>query len=243
MITVTLFGRLGNQMFEHAIARTVAERLGYNFYINADEWLGHELFNCDLGVWDGSPKYDFKDKDNQPYNPEVYSVKDFTRFYGYFQSHKYFDREDVKKWFVPNYTQEAKDLMVQYPRDEYCYINIRGGDQKTPQLTLPREYYDAALGIMLSKHHGLKLVVVTDDVDLSKWYFPNLPVHSNSKETDFCLLHSAKYVISAISTFCWWACYLQDDNYVLAPKGWFLYNINRNEFAPKDIDTPKFNWI
>jgi len=243
MITAILWGRLGNNMFQYALARSVAERTGYNFWINAEGWRGNELFECDFGVKDGEVQQIFNDRQNQPFMPEVFDVTDFTEFRGFFQTDKYFNREDVKKWFKIKHNQEAEDFLKQYPRDEYCYINVRGGDQKTFILTLPQEYYDRAVSLMRCVKPDMKFVVITDETDFAKGYFPDFPVYSNSKETDFCVLHYTKYVISAISTFCWWAAYLQDDNVVVAPHSWFNYNVRKGNFAPQDINTSKFIWI
>ena len=244
MIDVQLCGRLGNQMFEYAVARSVAEKNGYNFYIPPDLWLGDGLFTCDMGVKDGETTNWFHDKENQPFQPDIFNVPDFTNLIGFFQSEKYFNRDDVKKWFSYSITEKACDFVHEYPTNEYCYINVRGTDQaEYPHLVLPDSYYLQSISIMENFNPNLKFLVITDDIPLSKKYFPYFPVFSNDRDTDFCILGLGRFVISAISTFCWWACYLNDRNIVVAPRGWFASQLSDDLWQPQDIRTHKFIWI
>ena len=244
MVEAQLIGLMGNQLFQYAVCRSVAERNGYNFFINSYIWLGHDLLDCDLGIRDGNPQFTFNDIESQKFNPEVFNVADFTHLYGFFQSPKYFNREDVKKWFKLKPNEEAIAFQKEYNRDNYGYIHIRGGDARmNPQSILPLEYYQKAQKILLDINSDLKFVVFTDDKEFAHQYFPDLPIFSHSMETDFCILNSGKYIISPISTFCWWASYLQDDNVVIAPQGWYLYGIDKEKFCPEDIFTDKFIWI
>lgn len=243
MITVELIGRLGNQMFEYAACRSVAEHNGYAFHIDSNKWLGHGLFNCSLGRVDGAITNKYSEQPGAGYNPNVFNLPDFTSMEGYFQSDKYSKRDDVKAWFAMKYGGAALNFLSRYPVNEFCYINVRGTDQCVPTLTLPQEYYNNAMAHMLSIKPDLKFVVLTDDVPFAKKYFPSLPVYSNDRDTDFYLLNAAKYNIIALSTFAWWAAYLQDDNYVIGPSGWFNWSVSREIFVPYDINTNKFIWM
>lgn len=247
MITVEMTGkaRLGNQLFMYALARSVAEKRGFNFYINHKTWLGGNLIKCDLGKIDGAIRHVYQDPDiEQAYNPAVFNVEDFTEFKGYFQTDKYFSREKVKEWFTVMYPHSVMDFHREFPAEEYCYINVRGTDQaQFGHLVLPQSFYDNARNIILQYNPNLKFVVLTDDVPLAKKYFPNYPVFSNDRDTDFCLFNSASFVIGAISTFVWWACYLNDNNVVIMPKNFFGHNFNDEISRPTDIMTDKFIWI
>lgn len=249
MITIEMTGkaRLANQMFMYAVTRSVAEKRGYNFYINHNTWLGGDLIKCDLGVKDGDIRHVFKDPDiEQAYNPDVFAVDDFTELRGYFQTEKYFSREKVKEWFQvrpPNPTAIC-DFHTEFPIREYCYINVRGTDQaQFGHLVLPQSYYDNARNIIMQFYHNVKFVVITDDPPLAKKYFPNYPVFCNDRDMDFCLLNSATFLIGAISTFAWWAGYLNDYNVVIMPKNFFGHNFNDSISRPTDIMTNKFIWI
>jgi len=244
MIDVQLQGRLANQLFQYALVRTVAERNGYEFHIPRETWLGGDLLKCSLGVEESTPTNWFHDRENQPFQPEAFNVPDFTQFIGFFQTEKYFEREKVKEWFRFDMTDGAKDFIGHYPAGEYCYMNIRGTDQaEFPHLILPKTYYTNAMSIMKRFNPDLRFLIITDDISLSKTYFPNVPIYSNDRDTDFCILNAGRFVVSAISTFCWWACYLNDYNIVIAPRGWFASQLNDNGWSPHDIRTHKFIWI
>lgn len=239
--------RLGNQLFEYAVCRSVAERNGYQYGFTGNTWLGGKMIQCDMGIQPSQiiVKHHFKDTPNQNYNPDIFNIQDFTEIEGYFQSDKYFNREDVKRWFKPTYPQSAYDFLAKYPIDKYGYINIRGTDQAVyPHLVLPREYYQRAMDIMLSYDNTLKFVIITDDIPLSKKTFPELDVYCNDRDTDFCVMNAAKYIIGGQSTFFWWAAYLNDNNIVVAPRGWFhYYSYETIGFGAANINTEKFIWI
>jgi hypothetical protein len=243
MITVDHRGRLGNNMFQYAVVRSVAEKIGCNFHITPSTWKGKSLFNCDLGVADGSIERTFTELDGGKFNPLVFDVLDNTHLEGFWQSEKYFDREKVKEWFKPTVPSAVRQFQLEFPKHKYCYINVRGTDQHIPHLTLPEDYYIEARSTMLEFNQDLGFVVITDDINLAKDYFPDYPVFSNDRDTDFCLLNQATFMIGAISTFAWWAGYLNDCNVVVMPKRFYHYNIPDMGWGPRDIHTHKFIWI
>jgi hypothetical protein len=243
MITVDHGGRLGNNMFQYAIARSVAEKNGYNFYINPHVWIGGTLFDCPLGVSDGAIKRSIKELDDKRFNPDVFNIEDYTHLEGFWQCEQYFEREDVKIWFKPKYKQSVWNFQEIYPIGDYCYVNVRGTDQHIPHLTLPKKYYDEAMEIILGFNSKLKFVVITDDIALAQEYFPSFPVFSNDRDTDFCLFHSARFVIGSISTFVWWSTYLNDYNIVIMPKRFYHYNLPYMGWGSIGLRTHKFIWI
>jgi len=243
MIEVQLSGRLGNNLFQYAVCRSVAERNGFNFYIDPVDWIGNGLIDCDLGVKDGKITNYFTDVVTQDYNPDIFNVPNFTQLIGCFQTEKYFKRDDVKKWFKIKHTPNALSFIRAYPPSQWCYVNVRGTDQHTLMLTLSQNYYNKAVNYILQFNDELDVLVITDDIDLGREYFPNAPIFCNDRDTDFCILNLGKYVVSAISTFCWWACYLNDENIVIAPAKWFFCNDAENVWQPRDIRTDKFIWI
>jgi hypothetical protein len=129
MITTNLTGNLGNHMWQYAVCRTIAEKLGYDWGINSTP--SHDYFN-------GANQMDFMDVDfgkpvkgieNQYHetwlhyqhadnvnitmlNESLYDIKDNTILLGdngakggIYQSEDYIiDRkEDIKRWFKINH--------------------------------------------------------------------------------------------------------------------------------------------
>ena len=239
MIEPTLFGALGNQMFGYAVARTVAEKKGYNFYIDKERWWDTEVFDLDYGMKDGDYRYTFKDTQEQAFNPKIFDVKDFTLLYGFFQSEKYFDHDKARKWFVPK-------EKIETTYDNHCFIHYRGLDYNEPFWEcnrLPMSYYDEAMERVLSLNPHVTFIVITDDRKEAGNLFPNETVVSSSVAMDFALLNASKYVIVSNSSFSWWAAWLNPNNIVIAPEGWFNYNTNKKVFLPADIFVPRWIWI
>ena len=260
MISIELQGRLGNQLFQYAVCRAVAEHNGYDFHIDRLRWLGGDVFKANLGVSqgfsqaqefikiirghvcrmvkseDGLPiaKYIFEEKDieNKPFMPEVFNIKDDTLLKGYFPSPKYFDIDDVRRWLRLRKTIDVPD--------DVCYINFRGGDFNGTYYQVSKGYYDEAVKIM--KGLGVdKFIVITDDKEEARRWFPDYEVCHSAD--DFFILISSKYLIIGNSTYSFWAAILNPDNTVIAPAGWKNYNINKKKFNPSDIKVDRFIYI
>lgn len=232
---------LGNQLFLYALTRTVAEMKGYNFYINAKQWQGHRLFDLDMGVKDGDIKHIFSDSYEQTFDPAVFDVEDFTSFNGNFESEKYFNHEKVRQWFNPKIKK-----VNEYIFDKYCFIHFRGGDYSIPPwdtIQLPMAYYNEAKEMMLTINPDLKFAVVTNAYMEAFKLFNGDIIISNSIEEDFALLASARYLIISNSSFSWWTAWLNPNNTVIAPQGWFNYNTDKQKFSPADIKVERFIWI
>jgi len=238
MIESGLFGALGNHLFQYAVVRTVAERNGYNFYADRNKWWDKDVFDIDFGVRDGNLVYTFNDTQEQSFNPEIFNVSDFTLLHGFFQSERYFDPLGTRKWFQPKINKVSEPNL--------CVIHYRGGDYEHSFWMvnkLPPSYYFEGVKRMLSINSNLEFLVVTDDVESARKVFPDFNITSNSLAEDFATMYYAKYIIIPNSSLSWWSAWLNEDNVVVAPQGWFNYNTNRNVFLPADIKVERFIYI
>ena len=243
MIRAKLNGRLGNQLFQYAICRIVAEKNGYEYSI-PKEWQGQNLFECSLGV-DCEQEENlntFKEGENK-FNPEVFDVKDNTILDGFWQSDKYLYgyEEKIKEWFKP---KKINSINIE---DDTCVIHLRMKDRYNRDLKLPKEYFDIAKRIVKSKvDQSIKFLIVTDSPEMAKSYFKDDEITNNNMEADFFTIYQAKHKIISASTFSWWASWLNatKDSLIIAPNRWFNYNnINKKNFFPVDIKTDKFEYI
>lgn len=228
-------------MFRYAVMRTVAEKRGYNFYMERGYCCWNDLFDLDFGIIDGECKYYFYDTPQQEFNPAIFDVEDFTLLNGFFQSEKYFDHNKVRQWFKP--IIDVSDL---YDYENICFIHFRGVDYNMggwEKYQLPNTYYEEAINKMLEINSSLKFVFVTDDIEEAKKRFPDDEVISNVPIRDFAILNRAKYIVISNSTYSWWAAWLNLDNTVIAPQGWLNYNVNKMVFSPADIKVERFNYI
>jgi len=250
MISIYLDGRLGNQMFQYTIVRLIAEKNNYKFFIpngkyhendgNPHVWMGENIFDCYLGE-NNNPvlTYTYNDSHNQEYNNNIFNISDNTLLRGFFQTDKYYDKyEDIiRSWFKFKPCAESDEIIKKY--ENYCFIHFRGLDYKNIKMFfLPKSYYDDA-----KKHSGCsKFVIITDDYNMATEYFPDDIILSNNAKIDFNILNKAKNIIISNSSFSWWAAWLNTDNNVIAPNGWFNYNGDKS-FAPYHINTNKFKYI
>jgi hypothetical protein len=106
-----------------------------------------------------------------------------------------------------------------------------------------------------------EFLVVTDDVELSKRYFPNFPIQSSGGVKiiarkyyrspkshligrDFAKIQNAKYLILSNSSFSWWGAWTNTRaEYVIAPKYWARYNVSDGYWSQGDSLTRGWVWL
>lgn len=240
MISINLKGRFGNHLWMYAVCRSIAEYKGYNFHIPRN-WLGSEIFSCDLGLDYEETKFIFEDHISQIYNPKIYEIQDFTKLNGFFQSEKYIlnNKKNILNWFV------TKIKNTSYLDDDTCAIHFRGNDYKSMgDVYLYKKYYYDSIKFLLSINKNIKFCVITDDEQEAAKYFPNFLTIKSSSVNDFNLLNTAKYLIISNSTFSWWAAWLNKRSIItVAPKYWFKHNISNGWWSPADAITTGFLYM
>jgi hypothetical protein len=238
---------LGNHLFQYAICRIVALKNNYNFYIPYSGRLKQCFPDIDLGIKDGEIMYQYNDTQMQEYNPNIFSLPNFTNIWGFFQSEKYFQgyEENIKEWFKIKSDEHTEILLNKYPIEEYCYLHIRGSGNKNTEIMLPKSFYEKGIEEVKKINSNLKFVIITDDYDISKEYFPELDVISSDVMSDFKMMYFSKYAIISNSTFSWWSCWLSDKLITVAPERWYNYgkHMGENIWYPFDIKSEKFTYI
>lgn len=225
------YGRLGNQLFQYAFLRTQAKNLGVKFYCPG--WEGDKIFNLnDQDEKSGEFNPTFCHSDTvHGFNAEAVKIKEGTEIEGFFQSDKYFEREDVLKWFSFNETvfEETKKKYSNIDFANSVGLHLRLGDYNTPQLVfyVPRpEYYKKGLELV---DHKENILVFSDEPILAKKYLINIKrnlifIEGNKDYEDLYLMSRCKDIICSPSSFSWWAAYLNKypDKKVIVPEYWFL---------------------
>jgi hypothetical protein len=238
---------LGNHLFQYSMCRIVALENNYKFFIPYSGHLKKCFPNIDLGEEDGLIKYNYFENFEQSFDNKIFNVKDFTNLNGYFQSEKYYIKYKnlISEWFKVDKCERVNDILSKYPIDKFCYIHIRGGDNKfgTNNWLIPKEYYINAMEKIKESNPYLSFVIVTDDVELSKSYFENIDVISNDVVLDFKTLFFSKFCIISASTFSWWAAWLSEKEKTIAPKYWLNYNQPEKNWYPSEIQSEKFIYV
>jgi hypothetical protein len=244
-------GRLGNQLFQYAVCKSIALKNGYDYHIPRD-FLGVSQLKlkCDLGVESKTVSNTFFQK-SEDIHLDIFDIPDNTLISGFFQSEYYFKNIEtiIKNDFKLEYCEKSENILKQFNVNEYCYVHLRGGDYKLIDWVLPTEYYNNAKNIITKKNKNIKFLVVTDDIEYSKTIFPNQEYITNDVFTDFYILSKCKFMIMSNSSFSWWTVYLNNNyEHIIGPKRWFNYNkLNRfgnvDNVVPEGIEQEKIIYI
>jgi len=254
MISISLKGRLGNQIFQYVICRLIALKNNYNFYIEeigepSTEGMHVKDFfeNIELGKKDGDIKFIFNEDHNlQTFNPQIFQIPDFTKISGFFQSPRYYkDYEKiVRSWFNLALSEKAKFLLNKYNPKDFCYIHLRGTDYKNHNhWFLNKDYYQKSINYIKNIKKDIKFLIITDDQNEASNSFPHIENLSEDMKTDFLLLLNSRYTIISNSSFAWWPAWLKEKEKVIAPNNWLNYNKPELGFYPIDIKTDGFIYI
>lgn len=227
MISCSIYGRLGNSLFQICTTIAHALRNNYNYMLpthtcNEDTWLGYYRNFRNLKTGEIPNYLELYKEPVHCYNP--IPKRDNLLLDGYFQSYKYFEDKaaEIKKILeVPNEIQEG-----------YIGIHVRRGDylqypDKHP--TLPMNYYiDAVRLIKFTADKEFKLLFFSDDIGFCQKAFQwddTSFVTSFSPMADIFNLASCEHIITANSSFSWWAAFLNSnpDKIIVCPdhKQWF----------------------
>jgi len=230
MITVGLNGRLGNEMFQ--IAAVIAlglknnDDVRFNFNVTAygekyRKSIFSELNEC---VCDD---YVDEHSDILKYNDNEKKVK----FWGYFQSEKYFKeyKNEIiglfsNKIILDNLYQKYK-LILQ----NSLSLHIRRGDYLAYPGVHPcptTDYYLDSIKYIDKIRQIDNILVFSDDISYCKSNFVDNRITFIEKQKDFedlYLMSLCENNIIANSSFSWWGSYLnvKDDKIVVCPKKWF----------------------
>lgn len=253
VVSPTLAGGLGNQMFEIAAAASLAKDNNAILVVNNEE---HILPNQGKNVNTYSKNVFSKiifDSTSKLQNVYIKNTTEFTpipyqtnlKLHGHFQSFKYFDhnKEYIKQLFlnkeIINVLREKYNIL-----DNSTAIQVRRGDYyKFPNHhpLLSVEYYKNAVKMVNSS----KIYIFSDDIDWCKknLIFENVPVEYIQDEdyNELYFISLCKNIIISNSSFGWWAAYLHQINNanIIVPSIWFGKSITEtgfvfNEFIPSE---------
>ena len=204
MINIHPSGRLGNLMFQYALARIIADDKDYATdlelpFKNAKMSKGKRV-RTPLDKFTGH-RIDLKN---------ILADKSHRRIFlhGFFQRVEYYEpyKEKIRKWFAINEDYRK-------PGENDLVIHVRGGDlykrhgnsQHTP---LPFSYYK---GIIESMDYE-KLYIVTERKDdiivqrIHKAY--DSEIISQSIMQDYYFMLHARHLVLSVCTIAWWAGWL-----------------------------------
>lgn len=176
-IGVHLIGRFGNQMFQYAHARALAEREGRELHTNA--WAGQKVFQIDDAPLDGSEEM----------LPEHYRQDQESLIY---------TRSDARRWFA--WRAEIWEHLADIGGQLRLVGHLRRGDYLA--LGYPVVGMSATLAAIIAHGFGKEIVTwVSEEAPR----IPDGFAGELSFVPDFYRLSHASVLFRSNSSFSWWA--------------------------------------
>jgi len=254
MNIIKIFGGLGNQMFQYAFGKGMEANVAYDtswsdkphdpprpYGLNKFRLGGITMVNANSGL----PI--IHETDLYRYNSEYQKLSNHY-FFGYWQHVKYIepilsvlkDEFKVQSMFL---TEKYFNYKEQIFSGESVALHVRRGDYLTKgHHLLPLEYYKNALSIIKDEERECKIFVFSDDLEWCKVNIPNAIYVDLPDYLSLDLMRYCTHIITANSTFSWWAGVLKvKSGLVFAPLRWRLNDaeedvINQEKFIPD-------NWL
>ena len=261
MISVTLMGGMGNQMFQYALGRSLSikNRLPMNLdlsFLNRRDFGPNFVYrNYDLDIFNINPNFgtggDIVKEPHFQYSEDLLNmnIDRHINIEGYWQTPKYFNNiEDIIRNdfqfndIVPesnllNSIRNTNSVMINIRRTDYLNTNFHG--------VMGNDYIMRAVEIIKSKVENPNYFIFSDDVQwcIENIHLENMTIvdHSyagNKFNYYLQLMINCKHFIIPNSSFAWWSAWLNNntDKVVIAPKNWFNMDIDTSDLIPD-------NWI
>ncbi len=241
----------GNQLWCYVTTRVLSRKLGYDFGIqNSQNFKGNKLMNIDFGKSvgggsgpEGGPpealphnitdyylemaRYDvFTGSDVRTFDHKLLGINDKTKIDGCLQDETLLRpfKNEIREWIKMKNEQVCRD----FSDENTCVINWRGsGYIADKDFFLSPAYYENAIGNMQKINPDFQFIVITEDPDNAKLFFPKYPVYHFSLEKDYAIIASAKSIILSNSSFAWFPTWLNTGlKNCIAPKYWGRHNIS-----------------
>ena len=236
-------GRLGNQMFQYASLKGIANHRQYDFVIPSRKVFGNfdtnvrvsdaciydcfDLDSCKTGIY----QYPRLSESTFGFDVNIYyNCPDNIDLSGYFQCEKYFENieDEIRKDFTfkEEILNVSKEIFSQLFGDqEVISLHVRRGDYITNpnHPTQSLDYYKEALS---NFDENLPVIIFSDD---SQWcneqelFIPDrfFISEGGDSKVDLCLMTLCSYHIIANSSYSWWGSYLAKSKKTVAPSDWF----------------------
>jgi hypothetical protein len=232
-MNVLLQGGLGNQMFQFAFGESLARARGTKVtfdrsYIDTDKKRPYRLHHY-VDVTFGTEGLPYNEH-GLPYDAGTLTAPIDSKFIGYWQTEKYFNKYMVREVFArPRGTPNAATLdVVSRIDDKSCFIHARRGDFTAACLAnilgcYPPSYYQNA---MKQFPAGTKFFAFSDDPQWCRVHMPEAEVVTANQEDglecwDIWCMNQFPNAIISNGSFSWWSAWLGREKRVIAPKVWF----------------------
>ena len=196
MIIVQLLGGLGNQLFQYAMAKSLALEKKQQFSIDISSFKYYKLhhyaldhFNIEKKVYKKPNRYVkkmigffkkttyYKEKDFY-FNASIFDINESNIYLeGYFQSEKYFVKyeKEIRKDFeiISPLKKQTQEILQYIEKVNAVSLHIRRGDYLQHKIhnTNKTDYYKTAMVVMESKVDNPVYFIFSDDMPWAKENF------------------------------------------------------------------------
>lgn len=262
MIYLRLHDRLGNILFMLAAALHLDKDVSVFCGNDKDTAYVKKLVSIlNLPVQIGPPHQHIEQK-FEYCTPTVYKSINYNRggyllMDGYFQSYRYFDKDEVYRLFkCPDDIE--KDINDQFGDiiDRYTTVSVhvrRGDFLKLPERFpfVGKSYIRNSMNYMSGEN--VAYIFTSDDIEWCKQHFRGENIYyseNNSEYFDLFLSTKCNHNILSNSTFSWWGAFLNahTDKKVIVPERWYgpvLYreaDAKNGELIPQEWITMPCAW-
>ena len=214
MIKVNYLGRTGNNMFQYAFGRILAEDLGIQF--DASPIPGfRSTYQSIFGKSNVNSEQIIIDDDNYKllFNQKEIIKDKFIIINGFFQYYDIYKpyKKKLRQWFkIPKYNTDAHEA------DVVIHIRLTDYMLMPEHWCLPLKYYTECI----EQSNSRNIHIVTDEpnhpfLEGFKKYQPKI-INSSSMK-DFSYLASGKKIILSRSSFSFWAGFLSQAEEIYFP--------------------------
>ena len=234
MVKVYYNGRLGNNMFQYALGRIIAEHKGYRLYANSIE-----MFPRTYDKVDGNEITDNILYVNTQQNidlPSILNHKGGIVLSTFAQRYEYYSNyiDSIKEWF-----QLSPDIenISEKPKASDLVIHLRLEDYSSEGIVIdPNLLIKQSQKIIKEQKCNNGFIVTHDIKHPQVEYFKScgFKLFNKSQIDDFIFMKHARNLIIAQSTFSWWAGVLGTGN-VYVP--WLNVNNKYSHWPVMPTDT------
>jgi len=241
-------GRLGNQMFQYSLLKTISLKNGFTLAIPKQNHQLLECFDIKCKVYDlenektlnALSRFHKIYEKSFDFDENMFHVNDNSDLAGNFQTERYFNeyRDEILIDFTFNKEISDKALEIcnnlKQQNKQLVSLHVRRGDYVNLQNYHPLcdiEYYKNAV----NNFENVKVVCFSDDIEWCKKEFGFIEdiffSETNNPYVDLCLMSLCDHNIIANSSYSWWGAWLNknSDKKIIAPKKWFGPNYSQHD--------------
>jgi hypothetical protein len=248
-------GQLGNQMFQFAAIKGIAQNRGYDMCIPKHNQKHHdgigniltiELDNVfDIECQRSTIGSDILTEQRFDFDETLFNnCPDNVSLYGFFQTEKYFKHieDTIRRDFIfkKSIRDDCKEIVEEVFDQDPIALHIRRGDfliNSGNHHNLSLDWYEKALKKF---DPDREVIIFSDDIfwaSAQELFKPDRFIISdgNSSYHDLFMMTQCSDFIIANSTFSWWGAWLANTGRVVAPSKWFGPNnahLNTQDLYP-----------